>query len=529
MSRPTLAPGWNGAFDLDHLVVRSHAIDDVAVAVKPLPPGLMLRLGDGEPLTVRDFIPAGHKLAIQDVAQGALVRRYGQIIGLATRPIPAGSHVHMQNLGAHSLGPRSIETVGAVGADIRPIQLSPEPERRTFLGYRRNDGRVGTRNFVAILASVNCASSACRAIVDHFKYGRELAGYPNVDGVIAFPTKGGCGACYGSPGLATLQRTMAGIVNHPNVGAYMILGLGCEVNLPDDLIEATSLRDSERPRVLSIQENGGYRATVERGIEAVRALLPLANEARREDVAASELVVALQCGGSDGWSGVTANPALGWAADELVRQGGTVVLGETPEVYGAEHLLIRRARTAEVAERLLDRIRWWERYTAMFDESLESNPSPGNRAGGLTTISEKSLGAIAKAGSTPLEQVVEYAERVTTRGLVHMDTPGYDPVSVTGQVAGGCTIVCFTTGRGSAFGFKPAPSIKIASNPDLYRRQGPDMDVDAGRMLQGTPLEEVGREIFERIVSAASGEATRSEAAGIGEEEFNPWILGAVV
>jgi altronate hydrolase len=389
---------------------------------------------------------------------------------------------------------------------------------------------VGTRNYVAVLASVNCSSSATRQVVEAVRASGALERFPNVDDVIPFPTKGGCGAHYGSPDLAQLQRTMGGIVDHPNVAGYVVLSLGCEVNQPDDLIELAGLASNGHgPLVLTIQQDGGFRRTVEDGVEAVMRLLPLANQAVREPVPVSELVLALQCGGSDSWSGVTANPALGRAADELVRQGGTAVLGETTEVYGAEHLLTRRARSPEVAEKLLDRIRWWEEHTAMFGASIDNNPAPGNKAGGLTTIFEKSLGAVAKAGSTPLEDVVAYAERIAARGFVHMDTPGYDPVSVTGQVAGGCNLVAFTTGRGSCFGFKPAPSLKIATNSELYAAQEPDMDVNAGRILEDATVDEVGLEIFEQLVAVASGGRTKSELAGLGEEEFNPWMLGVTL
>jgi altronate hydrolase len=319
-----------------------------------------------------------------------------------------------------------------------------------------------------------------------------------------------------------------GTVEHPNVAGYVVLGLGCEVNQPADMIEYAGAGPDE-PRVITIQDDGGYLETVEHGVEAILQLLPAADRATREATPASELVVALQCGGSDAWSGVTANPGLGKACDLLVRHGGTVVLGETTEIYGAEHLLTRRARSAEVAERLVERIRWWEEYTAYWGASIDNNPTPGNKAGGLTTIYEKSLGAAAKAGSTPLNQVVGYAERVSERGFVHMDTPGYDPVGVTGQVAGGSTLIVFTTGRGSAFGFKPAPSIKVATNSELYARQEPDMDIDAGKVLSGVTLDELGEEIFEEILSVASGKPTKSELAGVGSEEFSPWILGATL
>ena len=449
--------------------------------------------------------------------------RYGQIIGFATRTIEPGDHVHV-----HNLAVREFERDYAFCADYAPVELVPDEARRTFLGFRRPDGRVGTRNYVAVLATVNCSSSATAAVVEHFGRPGALDGFPNVDGVIGFPHKGGCGAHIGSDAVHQLQRTLTGVVDHPNVAGYVILSLGCEVNQPDDMIEYAGLAD-DAPLVITIQDDGGFARTVERGIEAVEELLPLADRARREPVPASEIVLALQCGGSDGWSGVTANPGLGKACDQLVRQGGTVVLGETTEIYGAEHLLTRRARSPEVAERLVDMIRWWEEYTAWWGASIDNNPAPGNKAGGLTTIYEKSLGAAAKAGSTPLNQVVAYGERVTERGFVHMDTPGYDPVSVTGQVAGGCNVIAFTTGRGSAFGFKPAPSMKIATNCELYARQEPDMDLDAGRVLDGMSLDELGVEIFDEVIAVASGKRTKSELAGVGAEEFNPWILGATL
>ena len=510
--------------ELNDVAVLLNPNDDVVIAKQPLLPRTVLKTADGE-IRVRQMIAPGHKVARHAIAKGNEVRRYNQIIGFATQDIEQGDHVHSQNL---SVG-EGLELDYAATTEYTPVDLVPEAERRTFMGFRRKDGRVGTRNFVAILASVNCSSSATERIANYFRDPEVMKDYPNVDGVIPLGTKGGCGSHYGSSDLGVLQRTMAGIVDHPNVGGYVILSLGCEVNQPTDLIETTGLGNGHQPTVLTIQQDGGFQKTVEAGIEAVKKLLPIANQATREPIPASELMVALQCGGSDGWSGVTANPGLGKAADEIVRQGGTVVLGETTEVYGGEHLLTRRARSQEVAQDLIDRIHWWEKYTAMFGASIDNNPAPGNKLGGLTTIYEKSLGAIAKAGNTPLNQVVGYGERVTERGFVHMDTPGYDPVSVTGQVAGGCNVVVFTTGRGSAFGFKPAPSIKIATNSILYANQEPDMDINAGKVLDGITLDELGQEIFEKILAVASGEQSKSEAAGVGEEEYNPWILGAML
>ncbi len=508
---------------LTDLAVLLDAVDDVAVAKQQLFPRTVLVLVDGTEIRTKQMIPMGHKVALRPITEGDQVLRYGQIIGFATKDIAPGEHVHEHNLGLKDFGRDYAFCEGYV-----PEELVPEAERRTFMGFRRPDGRAGTRNYVAVLASVNCSSSATVRVAEYFRQPGVMDAFPNVDGVIALPHKGGCGAHIGSRDLYIFQRTLAGIVHHPNVAAYVILSLGCEVNQPTDMIEATSMQD-DAPLVITIQQDGGFLKTVEDGIEAVKRLLPEANKSVREPIPASELMVALQCGGSDSWSGVTANPGLGKAADLIVKQGGTVVLGETTEVYGAEHLLTRRAKTPEVAQTLLDKIKWWEDYTSYFGASIDNNPAPGNKLGGLTNIYEKSLGAAAKAGSMPLNQVVGYAERVTERGFVHMDSPGYDPVSVTGQVAGGCNIVCFSTGRGSAFGFKPAPSIKIATNSVLYANQEPDMDINAGKVLDGITLDELGEEIFEKILAVASGEMSKSEAAGVGQEEFNPWILGAML
>jgi altronate dehydratase len=519
----TIAKAPAAPVGLVDVAVHLHPKDTVVIAKEALATGTVIRLPTGAALRVTQMIPPGHKLALEAVAAGEAVRRYGHVIGFATQPIGPGDHVH-----SHNLAVKDFDRDHAFCRDYTPVELLPEAERRTFLGFRRRDGRVGTRNYVAVLPTVNCSASATTAVVAEIERSRILDDYPNVDGVIGYPHKGGCGAHIASDALHQLQRTLAGVADHPNVAGYVILSLGCEINQPDDMIDYAGLAD-DAPLVITIQEDGGYAETVARGVEGVTRLLPLANRAVREPVPASEIVLALQCGGSDGWSGVTANPGLGKACDALVRQGGTVVLGETTEIYGAEHLLTRRARSPEVAQKLVDMIGWWERYTAWWGASIDNNPTPGNKVGGLTTIYEKSLGAAAKAGSTPLNGVAAYGERITDRGFVHMDTPGYDPVSVTGQVAGGCNVIAFTTGRGSAFGFRPAPSIKIATNQELYRKQEPDMDIDAGKVLEGVTLDELGEEIFEEILAVASGKQTKSELAGIGAEEFNPWILGATL
>lgn len=515
---------------LEEVAIQLHSTDDVAIARQTLMPGLTLETGDQRKVAVRQLIQPGHKVAIKSVNEGDPVRRYGQIIGFATKPIEAGDHVHSHNLGVHNF-----TRDYAYASEARPVDLVPAGERRTFMGYKRADGRVGTRNFVAILGSVNCSASTIRLAANSFG-PEQLKAYPNVDGVIGLTHKNGCGMRHGSEAVAQLQMTLAGFANHPNVGAYILVGLGCETNQIREMIAAQRFGFNEgtggqddQPLFLTIQETGGIAKTVAAIQEMVREVLPIVNQAERTPQSVEHLTVALQCGGSDGWSGITANPALGFAVDELVRQGGTAVLSETPEMYGAEHLLTRRAKSVTVGEALIERFKWWEHYTGINGQELDNNPSPGNKLGGLTTIYEKSLGAIAKGGQTPVNAVYKYAEPITEKGLVIMDTPGYDPVSATGQVAGGANLIVFTTGRGSVFGFKPSPSIKIATNNPMYERMEDDMDVNAGKILDGVPLQEVGREIFELVIEVASGKPSKSEAQGVGEEEFNPWILGAML
>ena len=493
--------------------LRLSPADDVVTALRPL------AVGDEGATTL---IPRGHKMAARDIAPGEPVRKYAQVIGYASEPIRAGAHVH-----THNLAFRGVEQEHRFGTDLRP---APPSERiDTFRGYRRPSGRVGTRNFVAVLTSVNCSATAAHKIAEHFTPER-LAPYPNVDGVTAFAHGTGCGMAGSGDGFEALQRVMWGYARHPNVGGVLMAGLGCEMNQIDWLIEAYGLVPGPLFQSMNIQDVGGLRRTVELGIAKVEAMLPLVDEARREDAPASELMVALQCGGSDAWSGITANPALGHACDLLVAQGGTGVLAETPEIYGAEHLLTARAATPGIGARLVERVRWWEDYTARNGGSMDNNPSPGNKRGGLTTILEKSLGAAAKGGTTPLTGVYRYAEPVTTRGFAFMDSPGYDPASVTGQIASGCNLVAFTTGRGSAFGAKPAPSLKIATTSELFARMPEDMDVDAGRILAGeASVEEVGAEILDRLLAVASGEPTLSERQGLGDHEFVPWQIGAVM
>ena len=514
-----LAPLAAGTFDAGDITVRLNALDDVVIARVAIAPGSVLRQ-DSQLITTRQLISPGHKLAVRDREPGEPVLRYGQVIGFATQRIRTGDHVH-----SHNLAVGDVHRDYDFSAGVIKVDRVPAEERASFLGYRRHDGRAGTRNYVAVISSVNCSASVSKYIADRFN-SQVLKAYPHVDGVMAITHKSGCGEHHAGPEGELLQRVLAGFALHPNIAAYVLVGLGCESNQIPGLVASRGLGS---PRTLIIQDEGGLLETVEAGARAVAGLLPQAEACRREPVSASDLTVALQCGGSDAWSGVTANPALGYAADLLVGQGGTVVLGETPEVYGAEHLLTRRAVSEAVGRKLLDRIEWWEGYTAANGAVLDNNPAPGNKVGGLTTIYEKSLGAIAKSGTTPMVDVVGYAEQVKARGFVHMDTPGYDPVSVTGQVAGGCNLVAFTTGRGSVFGCRPAPTLKIATTSGLAGRMPGDMDIDAGPILDGKPVQEVGREIFDMMLDVASGTPTKSERHGIGEEEFNPWIIGAIL
>jgi altronate hydrolase len=481
---------------------------------------LLLNADDDVAVVVHadEDVPSGHKVAVRDISAGQPVRKYGTVIGFASRPIVAGEHVHVHNLEVHDFA-RDHE----VGTDVGVTAAPPDDLRRTFDGIRRPDGRAATRNYIGILTSVNCSATAARLIADQL---RTLDGYPNVDGVVALTHGSGCGMAGGGEGFELLRRTLSGYAHHPNFAALLVVGLGCEVNQ----IAGFDLPTDTPVEAMTIQELGGTVATVRRGLERIRAMLPAADAVHREPIPVSELVLGLECGGSDGYSGITANPALGVAADLLVRAGGTSVLGETPEVYGAEQLLTRRAVSPAVAERLLDRIRWWERYTASNGATMDNNPSPGNKDGGLTTILEKSVGAVAKGGHSPLTAVYEYAEQITERGFVFMDTPGYDPVSVTGMVAGGANVVCFTTGRGSVFGCKPVPSLKLATTSDLYRRMSDDMDVNCGDIVDGSAtVEQVGRRIYDTVLDVASGARTASEQLGFGDEEFAPWQLGAVM
>src|SRR5437764_5705807 len=499
------------------LTIRLHPNDNVVVARMDILPNTTV---DGA-VAALTRVPPGHKILTRAVRKGEPLRKYNQIIGFATEDLPPGTHIH-----THNCVMGDFERDYAFCADAHPTDTITPPA--TFMGYRRADGRSATRNYIGIVTTVNCSAATSRMIAA--KLEPLLAQYPNIDGVVPLTHGGGCGMAASGLEMDVLRRTLAGYTRHPNMAAVVMLGLGCETNQISGLMSAEGLQEGPKLIPMAIQDEGGVSKTVMRALGFLKELLPEANNVRREPIPVSELILALQCGGSDGYSGISANPALGAAVDLLVRNGGTAVLSETPEIYGAEHLLTRRAASRAVGEKIVERIRWWEAHCAQTGGEMNNNPSPGNKAGGLTTILEKSLGAVAKGGSTNLVDVYRYAEPIATKGFVFMDTPGYDPVSATGQVAGGANLICFTTGRGSVFGCKPAPSLKLATNTPLYRRMEDDMDIDCGPIADGeATVEEMGRRLFDLILATASGRKTKSEELGFGEDEFTPWVLGAVM
>jgi len=511
----------NGISEKKPATVTLNQGDNVSVALIDLVPGDTI--GDG--VVVRgDSIRAGHKVAFKRINVKEPVRKYGQIIGFASTTIEPGEHVHTHNL---KMGDFSRDH--AIGVDARPTRMVPKGARASFQGIIRDNGGVGTRNYIGVLSTVNCSASVARFIAGSFT--REImAGFPNVDGVLSLTHGTGCAMIPEGEGLSLLQRALAGYARNPNFAAILLLGLGCEVNQTSSLIENMDLKEGSMFQVLNIQESGGTGETVRRGIAAINKMLAVADSVRRDPVKANHITLGLECGGSDAFSGISANPVLGAAVDLLVSHGGTAILSETPEIYGAEHLLTRKAVSREVGQKLIDRIRWWESYTSRLGGEINNNPTPGNKAGGLTTILEKSLGASAKGGTTNLVEVYKYAEQVSAEGLVFMDTPGYDAASVTGMVAGGANIICFTTGRGSVCGYKPVPTIKLASNTEMYRSLIEDMDINCGHIVDGkATIDEMGEEIFRLILETASGKKTRSELLGFGDNEFVPWQIGPVM
>ncbi|MFN7734060.1 MAG: UxaA family hydrolase [Pirellula sp.] len=515
------------------LWIRLHPDDHCIVALRSVPRGTRLEVGgDAGSVTAARDIPAGHKIAVAARREGQEVWKYGWSIGVASADIAPGDHVHDHNL-------RCEHTLDYEGLASQTPAPPESLQGKTFQGYVRPSGRVGTRNYIAVISTVNCSAGVSRAVAKHFDE-EVLRAYPNVDGVVAFTHDSGCGMALDGIKHRTLARVLGGIAKHPNIAAYVLIGLGCEQNTLGHLQKSQRLvtlpgvqwtspalsRPTHDVPVLSMQDLGGTRATIGRAVELVRELLPQVNAMQRTTVPASEIVLATKCGGSDGYSGITANPALGVAADLLVAHGGTAILSETTELYGAEQLFTKRAQSAEVARKLLDKLQWWRDYTAHYGEDIDNNPSLGNKAGGLTTIIEKSLGAASKGGSTALQEVVEYGEIVQKKGLVIMDAPGFDPVCVTGMVAGGANVVVFTTGRGSCFGCKPVPSIKVATNTPLFERMNDDMDLNMGTVLEDESLPQAGARLLDAILETASGKKTKSECLGYGDDEFTPWSIG---
>ena len=501
-------------------MLRLNSQDNVLISTRIVEKGEV----PAENITTTARIMRGHKMAANAITTATPIRKFGQIIGFAKTDIAAGDWVHEHNV---EMGALSHDYAFCEGAS--PVAFLPDAQRATFQGFRRKNGKVGTRNYIGIMTSVNCSATVANFIAQEVNRSGMLQDYSNIDGIVALTQDNGCVIDYRGVIFDIFKRTAWGYATNPNMGGVMMVGLGCEGFQIPRFKEAYKVEEGETFRTMTIQETGGTRKTVAAGVAAVRAMLPAVNAQNRETCSAADLILALQCGGSDGYSGITANPALGSAVDLLVRHGGTAILSETPEIYGAEHLLTRRAATREVGEKLVDIIKWWDDYTARNNMEMNNNPSPGNKLGGLTTILEKSLGAAAKGGTTNLNAVYRYAEQVTAKGFVFMDTPGYDPVSATGQVAGGANIMCFTTGRGSAYGNKPCPSIKLATNSDIYRRMMDDMDINCGDIIEGVSLETKGREIFDKILRVASGETTKSEELGYGDNEYVPWYVGAVM
>lgn len=501
-------------------LIRLHAADNVLIAREALTLGQALPdLG----LRVRGQVPAGHKVAASRIAAGEAIRKYDAVIGVASRDIEAGDYVH-----SHNIALADFARDPDFCKDAKPVALLPPAERASFQGFVREDGRVGTRNFIGLIASVNCSATVIHHIAAHFTPER-LAAWPNVDGVVAFAQSSGCGMSSPSEHFDVLRRTLAGYARHPNLAGVLLVGLGCERNQVGGLMESQGLAAGERVHSLVMQDSGGTRATIAAGIRAIEAMLPAVNAAQRSTVSASHLKIGLECGGSDGFSAITANPALGAAMDILVRHGGTAILSETPEIHGVEYMLTRRAVTPEVGRQLLARLEWWKRYTEGHNAQFNGVVGHGNQQGGLANIFEKSLGSAMKGGTSPLQAVYEYAQPIEQSGLVFMDSPGYDPVAVTGQIASGANIICFTTGRGSMFGSKPAPTIKLASNSAMYARLEEDMDINCGVVLDGeTDIAGMGERIFQHILRTASGERSKSELLGLGNYEFVPWHLGIV-
>ncbi len=500
--------------------IRLHKTDNVVIALHDLAAGYHV---DAINAKLINTVGQGHKIAATPISTGVEVIRYGQIIGKAKSDIAVGEHVH-----SHNLIMSDFDQNHDIGSECRPLE--PIVDARTFDGFHREDGRVGTRNYLGILTTVNCSGSVARFIAEAAEKSGLLERYKNIDGVVPIVHGSGCGMSGSNEGYDTLFRTLSGYAQHPNFAGVLLVGLGCEVMQIPDLVGHRKIRSDGNLRYMTIQQTGGTRRTIDKGLEILNEMAADADRITRKPAPLSQLMLGMQCGGSDGYSGITANPALGHASDLLVRHGATTILSETPEIYGAEHLLTSRAVSNEVGQKLIDRIHWWKDYCSRNGGEMDNNPSPGNKRGGLTTILEKSLGAAAKSGTAPMSGVYKFAEPIREKGFVFMDSPGYDPCSVTGQIASGSNLIVFTTGRGSVSGYKPTPCVKLATNTLMYERMSEDMDINCGDIVSdGVSIETKGEEIFQMLIDVACGKQTKSEELGFGGAEFVPWHIGAVM
>jgi len=500
-------------------IIKLNKKDNVAVAPMPIPAHTEVDLVDLNVIS-SDAIPFGHKIALSKIEKNSFIYKYGQIIGIASKDILPGEHVHSHNL-EFSEFDRFFEIKDNKNKEIN------NSNDVFFEGFKRKNGKSGTRNYIGLLSTVNCSATVVKKIADTVNYSSKLKEYANIDGAVCLKHSSGCGMNTSGYGMTIFNQTIEGFKKHPNFAKVFVIGLGCEcaqISLYQDG------QQDDRVVYMNIQDEGGTKKIIENVSSQIIEMLPYLNKEKRVKIPISELTVALQCGGSDAYSGITANPALGHASDLIVKHGGSTILAETPEIYGAEHLLFERAGNAEIVKKLQKKIDWWKHYTSINEGSLDNNPSPGNKKGGLTTILEKSLGAVAKSGTSIMEDVLSFAEPIKKKGFNYMDSPGYDPVSVTGQVASGSNVICFTTGRGSCFGFKPTPSIKISTNTNLFNRLEEDMDINAGTIMDGeSGIAEIGERIFNHIIDTASGKLTKSEINGYGDDEFNPWVIGATM
>jgi len=494
-------------------LIKLHERDNVSIAPMPIPANVRINS-----LTTINPIPFGHKIALKKINKDEYIYKYGQIIGIATKVILPGAHVHSHNI-KFSEFDRKYEIKNNLDNESENL------DALFFDGFKRKSGKSGTRNYIGLLSTVNCSATVVKKIADKINNNTDLKTFKNIDGAVCLKHSSGCGMNTSGHGMKIFNQTIEGFKKHPNFAKVFVIGLGCEC------AQISLYKDKDDNVVyMNIQDLGGTKKIIEKVNDQILEMLPDLNRTKRQKIPISEITLALQCGGSDSYSGITANPALGIASDLIVKHGGNTILSETPEIYGAEHLLIERACNTEIIKKLTRQIEWWKNYTKINEGSLDNNPSPGNKKGGLTTILEKSLGAVAKSGTSIMQDVLDYAEPIAKKGFNFMDSPGYDPVSVTGQVASGSNIIVFTTGRGSCFGFKPTPSIKVATNTNMYNKLKEDMDINAGTIMDGeSDIEKIGLEIFQSIIDTASGKLTKSEVNGYGDDEFNPWVIGATL